>query len=247
MQTIEIRTSQNVVIEYELAALRDRIMAFVLDFILISILYSILLVLLRNTLSRIIYDSGYTMNAIYVLLPIFLYALYCFSFEFWIQGRTLGKMALGIKVIRLDGREPGITDYLLRAVFLLPDVIFSMGAIAAFLVGTTPYKQRLGDLTANTTLIRVKPSVLYKLTDFLRRDQAPPPEIAYPGVKNLNEQDMILVKSALTRFQSHRNEAHREVVNDLARRLADILQVEQPRNPEAFLKRLLHDYIALTR
>ena len=65
--------------------------------------------------------------------------------------------------MRLDGREPGLSDYLLRAVFHLVDSILSAGIVAAILVSTSAKNQRLGDLTANTTVIRTRHSRQFKL------------------------------------------------------------------------------------
>ena len=42
MKTIDIRTTQNVTIEYELATLRERILAFFIDFVIVYVTFSIL-------------------------------------------------------------------------------------------------------------------------------------------------------------------------------------------------------------
>ena len=43
MKNIEIITSQNVVLQYELAGLKERILAFVLDIVILSVSLTILL------------------------------------------------------------------------------------------------------------------------------------------------------------------------------------------------------------
>jgi uncharacterized RDD family membrane protein YckC len=50
MNTIEIRTAQNVVIEYELAALRERATAFLLDVLMVLFFYALMLGLLGISL-----------------------------------------------------------------------------------------------------------------------------------------------------------------------------------------------------
>ena len=69
-------------------------------------------------------------------------------------GQTLGKMALGIKVVREDdGRPPGTRAALLRTVFRLVDSIGSY--LVAFVVALVSDKnQRIGDMVAKTLVVR---------------------------------------------------------------------------------------------
>jgi uncharacterized RDD family membrane protein YckC len=248
MQTIEIRTTQNVTIEYELASLRDRIFAFILDFILILIVYLVLLSVLESTIRAVLASSYLNMYFVYFLMPIFLFVLYQFTMELLANGQSVGKRMLGIKVVRLDGREPGATDYLLRAVFLVVDVILSSGVLAALLVGSTAKRQRLGDMTAHTTVVKISNTITYRLADVLRIDSLEAYEPRFPEIRNMNEQDMLLIKSALNRYQSHSNAAHSQVIKDLAQRMADLLGLDRvPMGEVDFLRTLIRDYIVLTR
>ena len=43
MKTIDIRTTQNVTIEYELATLRERILAFFIDFVIVYVVCVIIM------------------------------------------------------------------------------------------------------------------------------------------------------------------------------------------------------------
>lgn len=69
-------------------------------------------------------------------------------------GRTLGKMALGIKVVRQgDGRVPGIRAAALRTLMRIVDSIGSY--LVAFVVALVSDKnQRLGDMVAKTLVVR---------------------------------------------------------------------------------------------
>ena len=42
MKSIEIKTTQNVTLEYELADLRDRVVAFIIDFVLLVVVTSMI-------------------------------------------------------------------------------------------------------------------------------------------------------------------------------------------------------------
>jgi uncharacterized RDD family membrane protein YckC len=57
MSTIDIRTTQNVTIEYELAPLRDRIMAFIMDFVLFLVLYLIVRIITIALVGDLVFSS----------------------------------------------------------------------------------------------------------------------------------------------------------------------------------------------
>ncbi|MBL7794016.1 MAG: RDD family protein [Saprospiraceae bacterium] len=244
MRTIDITTTQNVVIQYELATVIDRALAFLLDLIvvgLVSLLGLYLLNVLFGALEGIV-------TRLYALFPICLLLLYHFFSEVLIDGQSLGKRAIGIKVVRLDGEEPSLSDYLLRAVFHIADSLFSLGIIAILLISTSNRRQRLGDMTANTTVIKTRSIQQFHLGDIIRIGNAENYQPVYPDVRALSEQDMLLVKQVLGRYQSFPNEAHKQALDSLTIKLATSLQLPQaPRNQVEFLKTLLRDYIVLTR
>ena len=69
-------------------------------------------------------------------------------------GQTLGKMALGIKVVNeSDGRAPGTRAAVLRTLLRIVDGIGSY--LVAFVVALVSDKnQRLGDMVAKTVVVR---------------------------------------------------------------------------------------------
>ena len=248
MSTIDIRTTQNVTIEYELASLRERAIAAFLDLIIVILLYCLLMIFVRMALRGSVPDSGLFAYFLYGLLPAVGYLLYHFLSEVLADGRSWGKRALGLKVVRLDGEEPSLSDYLVRASFLIVDIILSMGVVAAFMVSSSSRKQRLGDLGSNTTVIRVKSDIRFQLEDILNIDSIDEYEPAYPQVQQLNEKDMLLIKNVITRYRTFSNHAHEDVVNTLVNRLTQILEIPQvPSNKIEFLRTLIRDYIVLTR
>ena len=73
-------------------------------------------------------------------------------------GATLGKMALGIRVVKVSGGNPSMGELFLRWSFRLIDIFLSVGSIAALSASSSDKTQRLGDVIANTCVIKLKPS-----------------------------------------------------------------------------------------
>ena len=247
MKTIEIRTTQNVTIEYELASLWERFLAFLIDALVIFVIYMILSGLVLNSLMEGMEDTMWVLSVI-VALPMILFIFYQLLSEVMADGQSWGKKAMGIKVVRLDGQEPGLSDYLLRAVFHFVDTFLSLTSLAALFISSTAQRQRLGDMTANTSVVRIKFSLRFQLEDILKINSLQDYEPEYPEVRRLSEQDMLLIKNIISRYRKYKNEAHQEVVDQLVDKIRHQLDiVEVPRDKIAFLKTLIRDYIVLTR
>lgn len=179
------------------------------------------------------------------LLPIVLF--YSLVFESMQDGQTPGKLAMGIKVVKLTGNEPTLSDYLIRWTFR-PIDIWTSGAVASLLILTSPKSQRLGDILANTTVIRMRSSMNLKFDDISRIKSLEDYKITYPDVRQFSEKDMLLVKTTLNRYNKFRNDAHRDAVNEVLTIVMEKLQITQrPKQPLTFLKTVLNDYIVLTR
>jgi uncharacterized RDD family membrane protein YckC len=69
-------------------------------------------------------------------------------------GRTLGKLAAGLRAVKLDGQPMGFRRSVVRTVLRLVDVYLTVGMVGlGFILGTSR-NQRLGDLAAGTIVIR---------------------------------------------------------------------------------------------
>ena len=87
------------------------------------------------------------------LISIALYVGYYVLMEGYL-GQTLGKMLLGIKVVREDdGGVPGVKAAAIRTVLRIVDGLFSylVGFITVLISGKN---QRLGDMAAHTLVVR---------------------------------------------------------------------------------------------
>lgn len=233
------------IIEYELAALRDRFIALLIDVIIVGVSWYGIVFLLME------FGGWYFdrfLSTILGLLPLLGLVLYQLCMEIFSNGQSIGKKALGLKVVRIDGQEPSLGDYLLRAVFHLIDTFFSFGIIGALMISSSDKNQRLGDMTATTTVIKKKGNQQFKLSDIMTINTIEDYEPIYPEVKNLAEKDLLVVKSTLLRYRNHPNNAHLQAINALTKKLAGLMDIKEvPTNNIDFLKTLIKDYIVLTR
>jgi uncharacterized RDD family membrane protein YckC len=242
MRTIEIRTTQNATISYELAGLSLRVFAFFLDALILGTVASILYVI---SMSLPGVYTGQLMRFI-VISP--LVAFYTLVSEIVFDGQTIGKKALKIRVVKLNGKRIQPFDFVLRWAFRMVDVWMSLGALTAILISSTDNGQRLGGVVSNTTVIRLMPEMRVSLEDLLKINRLGDYEPTYLGIKNFKEQDMLLIKHTLDRFKKFNNDAHREAVQDMVNIVAQRLDLETiPEDGVAFLKATVKDYIVLTR
>ena len=246
VKTIDIRTTQNVTIEYALANLLERFLSFFLDLIIVAGIYLVLFLLFAKALGEVL--ASLPVSFYFFLIPFGLFVLYYFLTELLLHGQTLGKRVTGLKVVRIDGQEPGLSDYLLRAIFHMPDTLISGGVLAALFISSTPRRQRLGDLAAHTTVIKARPTRSFRLEDILRISSLDDYEPRYPNVRQLAEADMLLIKTTLNRYEHYPNAAHRAAIEELVAVIGERAGLHPDRqNKVDFLKTLIRDYIVLTR
>jgi uncharacterized RDD family membrane protein YckC len=66
------------------------------------------------------------------------------------RGRSLGRLAVGARIVRADGGATGFRQAFIRALVGVFELWFTLGAVAALTGAFTPRAQRLGDLLAGT-------------------------------------------------------------------------------------------------
>lgn len=66
------------------------------------------------------------------------------------HGRSLGRLAVGGRIVRTDGGAAGFRHAFIRALVGVFELWFTLGAVAALVGAFTPRSQRLGDLVAGT-------------------------------------------------------------------------------------------------
>lgn len=147
MQHVQIQTAQNVGIAFELAGLGDRVLAALLDYLIV---YAFFITLMFGLLAA---DVKAVSAYVIVMLPVLLYFLLC---EVFLDGQSIGKKALRLKVVRLDGGQPTLGGYLLRWLLRPIDIDLSSGLVGVISILATQNAQRLGDLAAGTTVVKLR-------------------------------------------------------------------------------------------
>ena len=130
------------------AGLGSRAVAIILDVLVLFAILWIVALATGNT-----NDGGFQMDGAPVFVGFGLFALYFLGLEAT-SGATLGKMLVGIKVVKADGSSPiGLTASLLRNVLRIVDgQLFYL--VAFLFVRNSDMKQRLGDRVAGTIVIK---------------------------------------------------------------------------------------------
>jgi len=194
MQTIEIQTTQNVNIEYPVASVGDRVVAAIIDQLimvgyLIAIIFLYIWLLALTEGSVLYYPVAYF---VILFLPVFFYHLLC---ETFLNGQSFGKKIMKMRVVKLDGRQAGIGSYFLRWILAPIDIYFTYGSVGIVTMIVNGKGQRLGDLAANTTVVKLKAEA--KLDDTILRATPANYEVKYPQVSLLTDKDIAIVKAVL--------------------------------------------------
>ena len=238
MKTIDIHTTHNVVIEKGLAGIGLRFVAFLLDFVFLIILYVII------TLVFSLANSHLLLGIISTLLLFF----FNLSFELAFNGQSLGKKIVGIKIIKLDGKELTFSDLLSRWSLRFIDIYFSFGAIAFLTIGSSPYGQRLGDKIANTTVIKNKDESYFSLREIVKLKNAVDYKSVYNTVTRLTDKDVLLIKNTLKLSTKYPTTNNKIALINLSERVCSLLGIDEvPANKVKFLQTIMRDYIALSR
>ncbi len=230
MPQIDINTTQNVLITHPAASIGKRILAQIIDFIII-IFYSIFVSFIVGLLA-----NRNTSVMILLYLPVIFYS---FLSELFFQGQSLGKMALSIRVVKLDGAQPSVIDYFIRWIFRIIDIPF-YGSVAIITIAINGKGQRLGDLAAGTTVIdttrktNINTSIYRKLPDDY--------QLQFRQVEKLDEKDIKIINKVLNH---HKKNYSRETTNMLINAKEAVMKktgIKTTMPPRQFLQTIIKDY-----
>lgn len=237
MQTIKITTSQNIDIDYEVAGLGERILARLIDlaiFILILILGSFV-----GSLTNWFGNSGLE-TIIAVIIYAALFVFYDLVFEVFMDGQSIGKRIMKIKVISLDGGQARVGQYFMRWLFRIVDFLLTWPGLVALIAAAVNEKtQRVGDMVAGTILIRTTPRTQINSIVFMPSYEGYQPVFKQAG--QLNDKDVELIHEIINAYMKSGNNV---VVYNMAQRVKEHLNVVPPNgmNDMLFLQTVIKDY-----
>lgn len=131
MKKVDIITAHNIAIDYEAASVMSRGIAKFLDLLVIMIYTLIIFFVLLQILLQSIFGSSYVDESFYIMFVVFQLPVifYTILSEYLFKGQTIGKMAMGIRVVKLNGENGNVNDYTMRWAFNLIDFWFSASTL----------------------------------------------------------------------------------------------------------------------
>jgi uncharacterized RDD family membrane protein YckC len=254
MSIITIQTPFNIDLEFKLAAFPKRVVAWIIDMIIICVYYYIMMNFMMTTVGM--HDAMSSVPGfLLVVLPVIVYQ---FAFEIFLNGQTLGKKAVGIKIIDKDGNEPSWGQYITRwllclgnlFVYAIPYAVNSAGPLAIFFfmvlyfpdvitILVSKKAQRIGDLAAGTVVIdagyktNISETIYQQIevVDYVPR---------FPEVMRLTDRDINGIKNLLD-IKNPGKDTERYVMQVEAK-IKSVLQLQTEVYGTDFLQQLLFDY-----
>ena len=133
-----------------------RIVAVIIDYIVMGFLSFFILGASIGpalvTRSRGAFIGGLFLSIIIVIV---IWIFYGIILETW-KGQTIGKMVMGIIVVKENGEPCDFSAAFLRNVFRIIDSLPTLYLIGFIVIALTEKKQRLGDRLAGTVVVKVK-------------------------------------------------------------------------------------------
>lgn len=224
-------TAQNIQIRQIPASLGTRIVAQIIDFLILGF-YMILVSITAFRIYKI--EDGSIAIITLMVLP---YLVYHLLFEIFMNGQSIGKYFMEIRVVQLDGTRATISSYLLRWILRPIDITISSGGIAILSILLGGKGQRLGDMAAGTTVISIKRKEINR-EDLLTKVHTEH-EPKYPQVINLSDSQIHQIK----KIRIEALKAHDfELINKLAEKTSNMLQINYETKPLEFISQVILDY-----
>jgi len=264
MALIKVPTSFNIEVEFEIPEFYKRMLSLFIDMVL-EVAYIFLVVKTYSAFLSDRYDEDSSFNLWAIQLLMFLpIAVYHLVMEITMNGQSVGKRIMGIRVVNENGGRPSISQFMIRWLLRISDVwiislllvIASAGAglsgwesglliLAALgflitdiiLVASSQKGQRIGDMLAKTILIRTKSKASIEETIFQEVEDSYTP--AFPQIMRLSDRDINAIKSIL---QSSLRKNDYVMASAAADKIRNHLKIETDMDPYQFLEVLLKDY-----
>ena len=251
MPVIQIATPFNIDIEFEIAEFHKRLLAYMVDFVLIiAYMFSILYLLYGG------FRVGEGSRGLVLILLVIPTLSYTATSEILMNGQTIGKKILHVKVVSLDGGEPTLGQYLLRWFMRFYEwgfIIFTLfwsngytgliwlfiGSITSIIIiGVSPKNQRLGDIVAGTVVVNTKSNLTVNDTIFMNISETNY-KVLFPEVMRLSDRDINTIKNVIS--QTAKNNQF-DMCNRVAMKVQGVLKISTDMYAIDFLEKIMEDY-----
>lgn len=219
---VAIATPEGVELEVDLGGLGSRFLAQMIDWVLTALVIAALAILLYAI-------GGGVATAVFLVLAFLIWFGYDVLFEVLANGRTPGKRLCGLRVVRSGGQPIGFVASAVRNLMRLVDgpLTLYLGGIISVVVSKK--NQRLGDMAADTLVVREPPAP--EDAPVWERESAstpPPPRAPWTGagatngagdqwdVSAISQEEIAAVRQFLERRWTLEHEARRRLAWQLA-------------------------------
>lgn len=240
METIKVNTSQHVAIDYPVAGVGDRIVARLID---LGIFFCVFMLLMVFGVSFASVKSGIAYG-ILIIIYLAAFVFYNLLTEIFLDGQSVGKKAMKIKVISLDGSQASIGQYFIRWLFRLVDFYLTAQLAGFFCIILSDKKQRIGDMVAGTVMIKTVLKTTFDHIAFhpvTAEDYIP----VFGNVQLLGDKDVELIHEVLDTYYKTGNE---ELVKAMTAKVSTHLSspIPEDMHESVFLNTVIKDYNHIT-
>jgi uncharacterized RDD family membrane protein YckC len=227
---VTIATPEGIELELVLAGVGSRFAAALLDIVIqLGAIFALAVVLGPFG------DSGYVVAGYLVAVFLILFA-YDITLETWNRGRTIGKLAAGLRVVRAGGDAEGFLTAAVRNFLRIVDFLPAFYVVGVISILVTSRNQRLGDLAAGTLVVRERRPAAMPAAAYLPPSPPRAPFLEW-DVSGVSADDVATLRQFLERRVSLSPGARAHLATDLAARVRPkVVGAPEGWHPESFLE-----------
>lgn len=234
-----VRTPENVLFEYELAGLASRALAVAVDLCVMGMLIG--LTALTCAVFGVVF-AGFA-RALYFVALFAIQWGYGVVLEWRWHGQTVGKRVAGTRVLSSNGLAISFGQAALRNLLRVVDILPGGYLLGGLSVLCDPRARRLGDIAADTVVVRVQRDA--RLTEILGEDHAQRASKIDLALRNAQREITALERDLLHELAKRREQlplpVRHELFAKLARHLEQRFDMQRPEflSDERFVLKLL--------
>jgi uncharacterized RDD family membrane protein YckC len=260
-QSVTIETPEHVELQFLLAGIGARFLAYAMDrfiqaCLIVSLAFSVLLIIIAlervvpvvEALTGVAKSLGQWLIAAGILVYGLISLGYFILFEYLWNGATPGKRSLYIRVIRGDGRRLSFLDAAVRNILRFVDILGDVYPLGLAVMFADSRHRRLGDLAAGTLVVMENPIGKPALQELPLEAVEADPEVRWVTAQMAPEDRLLVV-----RFLSRREGLDQMRRDALAQGICDRLYRKAQKtlspisHPETVLESIETLYRAKTR